>query len=188
MTQNGNDGGALSAAQRSKIRRLAAPAEAEPGAEAGEINVVPYLDIIMNVMMFVLATVSVAFASTINTNAAHAGPSTEVRKPEPALRLTALVTHDGVALTTAGGAIAKGCNGVGAGITVPKLAGALDHTGLTACARRIKGAHPDLAAETQVTIAASADVAYEDVIAVMDDLRRDADGPLFPDPVLGTVR
>src|SRR6185312_1150546 len=61
---------ALSAAQRSKIRRLSAPAEPQAGDEAGELNVVPYLDIMMNIMMFVLASVSVAFVTTIHTSAA----------------------------------------------------------------------------------------------------------------------
>ena len=36
----------LSAAQRSKIRRLSQPREPQPGEEAGELNIIPYLDII----------------------------------------------------------------------------------------------------------------------------------------------
>ena len=55
----------LSAAQRSRIRRLSAPREAEPGDEAGELNVVPYLDIIMNILMFVLVTVCPGVVGTI---------------------------------------------------------------------------------------------------------------------------
>ena len=57
----------LSAAQRSKIRRLATPKDAEEGEEAGELNIVPFLDIIMNVLMFVLATISVTFTTLIDT-------------------------------------------------------------------------------------------------------------------------
>ena len=49
----------LTAAQRSKIRRLAAPKEIAPDEEAGELNIVPFLDIITNVLMFVLATLAV---------------------------------------------------------------------------------------------------------------------------------
>lgn len=177
----------LSAAQRSRIRRLARPDEAEAGAEAGELNIVPYLDIITNIMMFVLASVAVAFTGTINIQAAFAGP----RLPEPAtpaLHLTALVSADGVALATADGHIAPGCGGVGAGVTVPKRGGEHDLVALGACARRIKGARPDLAAETQVTLTASPDVAYQTVIAVMDALRRDDAGELFPEVHLGVVR
>ena len=57
----------LSAPQRSKVRRLSKPKEPAPDDEGGELNIVPFLDIIMNVMMFVLATVSVTFTATIDT-------------------------------------------------------------------------------------------------------------------------
>ena len=57
----------LSSAQRSKIRRLSQPKHPDAGEEAGELNIIPFLDIIMNVLMFVLATVSVTFTATIDT-------------------------------------------------------------------------------------------------------------------------
>src|SRR4051812_50220496 len=57
----------LSAAQRSKIRRLSQPRELSPDEEGGELNIVPFLDIITNVLMFVLATVSVTFTATIDS-------------------------------------------------------------------------------------------------------------------------
>src|SRR4051812_17617552 len=98
----------LSASQRSRIRRLSRQEEPAPGEDASELNIVPYLDIITNIMMFVLASVAVAFAGTISIQAAFAGP----RRPEPqvrALKLTALVSSEGVALTTADGHIAPGC-------------------------------------------------------------------------------
>lgn len=175
----------LSPAQRARIRRLSNPAEPQAGDDAGELNVVPYLDIIMNVMMFVLVTVSVAFTSSINTAAAQAGP-----RPPPVggLHLTALITRQGVALKTAGGSVAPGCDGQGPGVTVPNREGAYDLVGLTACARRIKGSRPDLDGEVQVTVTASPDVPYDTVIKVMDGLRADQDGPLFPEVTLGAVR
>jgi len=172
----------LSPAQRAKIRRLAAPAEPEPSDAGGELNIVPYLDILMNVMMFVLASVSVAFASTITTDAA----ASPVVRPRPGgIHLTALVTGQGVALKTASGSIAAGCGDVGPGITVPNTGGAYDLVGLTTCARRIKGMAP---AETQVSLTASPDVPYDVVVSVMDALRADDSGKLFPDVTLGAVR
>jgi|HubBroStandDraft_6_1064221.scaffolds.fasta_scaffold1369071_1 biopolymer transport protein TolR len=176
----------LSPAQRAKIRRLSTPAEPGAGEEGAELNVVPYLDIIMNVMMFVLATVSVTFASTIPTAAAAVGPRTS--GPPEGLRLTAMVTGGGVALATADGAIAAGCDRIGPGLTVPSNRGAYDLAGLSACARRIKGARPERATETQVTVTASPDVPYATVVAVMDALRRDDAGDLFPEARLGVVR
>ena len=58
----------LSAAQRSKIRRLSQPADLSPDEEGGELNIVPFLDIVMNILIFVLATVSVTFTSAVDTN------------------------------------------------------------------------------------------------------------------------
>ena len=174
----------LSPGQRARIRRLSTPQEPQAGDEAGEINVVPYLDIIMNVMMFVLVSVSVAFASTINTSAAQAGT-----RPAPeGLRLTALITRDGVALKTAGGSVAPGCERAGPGVAVPNRDGDYDITALTACARRIKAAGADAAKETQVSVTASPDVPYQTVVRVMDGLRADGDGELFPEVSLGAVR
>jgi len=159
-----------------------------PGDEAGELNVVPYLDIMMNIMMFVLASVTVAFASTIHTESAFAGPRPATDIPQPVLRLTALVTRQGIALTTLAGAVAPGCDGFGPGVTVPKKDGDYDLSGLTACARRIKGARPEYGSEPQVTITANPDVPYETLVSVMDALRSDASGDLFPEVKLGVVR
>jgi len=41
----------LSAAQRAKIRRLSAPRELSPDEEGGELNIVPFLDIITNILI-----------------------------------------------------------------------------------------------------------------------------------------
>jgi biopolymer transport protein ExbD len=177
----------LSPAQRARIRRLANPEQPEAGSEGGELNVVPYLDIIMNIMMFVLATVSVAFVTTINTSAASANPG-HVYVPPTGLRLTALITGEGVALKTASASFAPGCEGVGTGVTVPNRGGVYDLTGLTACVRRIKATVPEAEKETQVTLTASPGVPYATVVGVMDALRADEQGELFPEVTLGAVR
>lgn len=174
----------LSAAQRSKIRRLSAPAEPQAGDESGELNVVPYLDIIMNVMMFVLASVTVMFTASIPTAAAQVSPRPVPAAPE-ALQLTVLVTSQGVALKTAGGSVAPGCASVGAGVTIPNRGGDYDVVGLSACARSLKAQRPE---ETQVAVSASPDVSYQVLVRVMDALRRDDQGTLFPDVQLGVVR
>src|SRR6185369_16475547 len=91
----------LSAAQRSKIRRLSNPVEPAPGEEAGELNVVPYLDIITNIMMFVLASVAVSVIATIATTPPAIGGG-KVRADVlcRALDLGAFITTQGVALKT----------------------------------------------------------------------------------------
>lgn len=177
----------LAPAQRSKIRRLSAPREVEPGEEGGELNVVPYLDIIMNVMMFMLAAVSVVFVSTVQTNGASASPS-PFAEPPPALRLTAIVTRDGIALIAGGSHIATGCEGAGSGVTIPKRDGAHDLSALTECARKIKGSRTEYQDEYNVTLTASSDIEYADLVSAMDALRSDPAGPLFPKVTFGVAR
>ena len=95
----------LSAGQRSKIRRLAAPKELAADEEGGELNIVPFLDIVMNVLMFVLATVSVTFTATIDTFPPRAGSG--ARAPTtPTLGLTVLVVPDGFSMKARGGNVA----------------------------------------------------------------------------------
>lgn len=179
----------LSAAQRSRIRRLSQPKEPEPGEEAGELNVVPYLDIITNIMMFVLASVSVSFIGSIDTTPPSIGGG-RVRADvsSKALHLSAWITSQGVSLKTSTGNIATGCNDVGSGVTVPKVNQEYDLRSLTACAKRLKNASPSFKEETQVTITANPGIEYKTVIDVMDALRGDADGEIFPDVHFGVAR
>lgn len=179
----------LSAAQRSRIRRLSAPRDPDAGEEAGELNVVPYLDIITNIMMFVLATVSVSFIGSIDTTPPSIGGN-RVRADisTKALSLVAMITGQGVALKTSGGSIAPGCNEAGAGITVPNVNNRYDLPSITACVKRLKNASPAFKEETQVTITASSDIDYKTIIDVMDALRADGGEELFPDVHFGQVR
>src|ERR1700679_744730 len=110
----------LSAAQRSKIRRLSATKELAPDEEGGELNIVPFLDIIMNVLMFVLATVSVTFTATIDTFPPKAGGAGARPPTTPTLGLTVIVVNDGFGIKAQGGNVAPGCNGTGSGLAVEK--------------------------------------------------------------------
>jgi len=185
-----SDATPLSAAQRSRIRRLSQPVEPAPGDEAGELNVVPYLDIIMNILMFVLASVSVSFVGSIDTTPpAIGGSRVRADVSSKALNLAAFITSQGVSLKTSGGNIAPGCNDTGSGITIPKLPNSdQDLANLTACAKRLKNANPSFKEETQVTITASNDIDYKSVIDVMDALRGDGEEELFPEVHFGVAR
>ena len=179
----------LSAAQRSRIRRLSAPKEPDAGEEAGELNIVPYLDIIMNILMFVLASVSVAFTATIDTTPPSlSGKGVRTEVSSKALNLSAWITTQGISLKTSSGNIATGCNDVGSGITVPKSGDTYDYKGLTACAKRLKNANASFKDETQVTITANPGIEYQSVVAVMDALRADGEEELFPDVHFGVAR
>ncbi|AKT40175.1 biopolymer transporter ExbD [Chondromyces crocatus] len=182
-------GETLSPAQRSRIRRLSQPKEPAPGEEAGELNVVPYLDIITNVMIFVLASVSVIFITSIDsTPPAIGGGKVRSEAASKALNLSALVTSQGISLKTSGGNIAPGCAGVGAGVTIPMVDKMHDYAAVTACAKRLKGAQPEFAQETQVTLTANADVQFQVIVSTMDALRRDGEEELFPDVHFGVAR
>jgi biopolymer transport protein ExbD len=191
----------LSCAQRSRIRRLAAPKEPEVGEEAGELNIVPYLDIITNVLVFVLASVTVTFLTQLDTVPPSLG-SGKVKQDikSDALNLTVLVAANGVAFTTSFGGIATGCNGVGQGITVPKKSDGgddiYDVKAVRACARTLKyeaggGKFED---EQQVTVACDRNVQYKYLIQVLDALRSDPDTQvesqrvLFPEFHLGVAK
>jgi biopolymer transport protein TolR len=179
----------LSPAQRSKIRRLSQPHEAAPGEEAGELNIIPYLDIIVNILVFVLVSVSVTFIASIDTTPPSIGGG-KVRADvsSKALNLSAWITTSGIALKTSSGNIATGCQDVGAGITVPNAGETYDLRALTACAKRLKNARPEFREETQVTITANPGIDYKVVIDVMDSLRNDGEEELFPEVHFGVAR
>ena len=153
----------LSAAQRGKVRRASAP---EPKEEAGELNVVPFLDIIVNVMMFVLATVAITFTSTADIKP----PSTKPSHGAPS-GLAILVVDDGFSVKTNAGTVAN----------VPRG----DYAELKRVVATLKTS-PD---DKSVTITASANVRYESLVATMDAVRQTDDGKdLFPDVAFGVVR
>jgi biopolymer transport protein ExbD len=179
----------LSAAQRSRIRRLSRWKEPDHGEEAGELNIIPYLDIIMNIIVFVIATLSVVLLSTIDTTPPSIGSGkTRQRLKSKALNLTVLITNDGLALKTSQGQVATGCAHMGSGVTVPKVNSRHDTKELTRCARELKRQNERYESETQVTITANNDVDYQTVISVIDALRRDERGKLFPDVHFGVAR
>jgi len=185
----------LSASQRSKIRRLSIQAEPAPGDEAGELNIIPYLDIITNILVFVLATISVVFLTNVDTtNPSQNSGQTRKNQPESkALNLVVIIVKDGVSMKTAGGNVAPGCqNGephAGGGLAVPVMAdGKYDWAAVKKCARNLKALSPDYEEESQVTIAANPGVEFKHIMDATDALRNDDAGELFPDIHFGVPK
>lgn len=178
----------LSAAQRSKIRRLSRPKEPSPDEGGGELNIIPFLDIIMNVLIFVLATISVTFTATIDTLPPRAGSG--ARAPTtPTLGLTVLIVPDGFSLKARGGNVAPGCTDTGPGLAIARKEGDHDYAALKACVERLKAASPEFKDETGVTISANPSIPYQTVIHTMDAVRtNDAGEDLFPDVSFGIAR
>jgi biopolymer transport protein ExbD len=179
----------LSAAQTAKIRRLSAPKELAPDEEGGELNIVPFLDIIMNVLIFVLAGVTTTFLATIDSFPPKRGgrggsPNT------PTLSLTVIVVPEGFSVKARGGSIAPGCQDTGSGITVPKTSADYDYKGLNTCVATVKRLAPEeVRDETSVTISANPNIPYQVIVSTIDAVRRDNDGKdLFPDVQFGLSR
>lgn len=171
----------LSAAQRARIRRLSRPRELSPDEEGGELNIVPFLDIIVNILIFVLATVAVTFTATITTSPpASRGGGVRKEIESTALNLTIIIVNDGFSIKAAGGNVAPGCLGLGSGLAIPKRGGAYDYAGLNACVAKLKQSNPDFASENQAFISANPGTPYQEVIRVADALRESPNGePLF---------
>ena len=186
----------LSAAQRSKIRRLAAPKEVSPEDAGGEINIIPFLDIIVNILIFVLATLAIVFTGTIeSTPPSSGGKGPRIITESNSLNLTLFITNDGVSIKAAGGSIAPGCEGIGTGITVPAQGRdpdgqpALDYNAITQCAKRLKDQSPDFKDEKQIRITASNNISYRIIIHTIDAVRATETGQvLFPDVLFAVPR
>lgn len=101
---NGHDGPSLislMAKARGRIRREIA-SEEEEAHEGGELNLVPYLDILINTIIFLLATTASALAlANINVNspryeeAAAGATSGQDKEDQPRLNLTVAVSYSG---------------------------------------------------------------------------------------------
>lgn len=183
----------LSAAQRSKIRRLSAPKELSPDEEGGELNIVPFLDIITNVLMFVLATVSVTFTSSFDTMPPRQGGSG--RAPTtPSLGLTITIVPDGFSVKAKGGNVATGCNDIGPGLAVGKAANEegrqdYDYKSLNGCVKKLKTSSDDFKDEQQVVITANPEIPYQTVVSTIDAVRRTEEGEdLFPEVNFGAAK
>ena len=160
----------------------------------GEINIVPYLDIMVNLIMFLLMVQVTSIAlGMINVNApsyAPPGPTATSPKPDPkkALRLTVGIAKDGFYIAAKGGVLPgetptePSAEGDAAqAVRKPTIGlrpdGTYDFSALSRKLRGIKAAFPEVDA---VYIAADDATAYQDIVRTLDASRADATGPLFP--------
>ncbi|MEL6184381.1 MAG: biopolymer transporter ExbD [Myxococcota bacterium] len=182
----------------SYVRRKRGRVDVETGGdEDGELNIVPYLDIMMNLIIFMLvakaASVSLGMIDvTAPSYAALGGPGggPKQEKDEKRLdRLTVGIARNGFYVAAVGGVlpgqeaetatteVTK--DGVArTAPTVPLLRdGAYDFATLAKKMRGIKNAFPSTQA---VYIAADNDIPYEVLVATLDATREDTQGLLFP--------
>ena len=159
---------------RSKLRR----SFARPDSDAtGELSLVPYLDIVVNVVMFLLATSVVAIPmsqiAVDSPGVCRAPPC--VRPSDP---VTVAITRSGFRVSTSLGSLAPGCRAPGPGPSVPLADDAHDFEGLSRCALEIRRGRAEPAS---LVLTADERIPYETVVRTMDAVRERDGLPLFPD-------
>ena len=181
----------LGASQRLQVARAVRANERRAAQEhAGELNVIPFLDIVMNVLMFVLATTATVFTATLTPSVP--GCCGHGRGPELA---TVHVTPGGYVVATSAGFVAPGCRAMdpSGALTVPLRAGRHDPAALTRClaALRASPASPaPLRAARSLQVGAVGEVPYGELVRAIDAARETRPGAadLFPDVTLGVLR
>jgi biopolymer transport protein TolR len=170
---------------RAKMRKMREDFEDEE-MENGELNLVPYLDIVTNVIMFLMMTTTFAAAlADINVSApttSAAGPASteDTPPPKPELNLTVQISEKGYTIAASGAVLYE--NDVPGKVpTIPKKGPEYDNAQLTKKMRQIKDQEPG---ETKVIINANPEITYEAVVAAMDAIRQDGPKILFPDVLL----
>jgi len=143
--------------------------------ETGELNIVPYLDILMNLIIFMLLSMTgLAAFGILNVSAPNYGGASAAMQQEnpeqPKLLLTVLISKQG--FYVAGANAVLGGEGGEPGKTPPtvgkKASGDFDFEALSAKMQQVKNAFPT---ETKVIVGAEADIPYETLIQTMDAIR-----------------
>lgn len=160
------------------------------GEEGGELNIVPYLDIMINLIMFMLvaqaAMVALGMIDVTAPSYSVAGPGGPSETPtEAKLRLTVGIAHDGFYIAARGGVVGGEGTGEltpdGVERTKPTVAkrpdGSYDYPGLARKLRAIKNQFPKA---TAVYVAADENIPYGVIVKTLDASREDASGLLFP--------
>lgn len=175
---------------RAAVKRREEQIEEEE-MEGGELNLVPYLDIVTNIMLFLLATVTSGLIlgninSALPEYAESAGMASSETPTEPPVQLVVAVTKADLIVFSISGQEGD-INKPRAKIKAIKPGEEYDYGKLTEVAAEIvKRRWPDKATRpaksTEVVLMADADIPYYAIVSTMDAIRNDKDGTLlFPD-------
>jgi biopolymer transport protein ExbD len=139
--------------------------------ETGELNIVPYLDIVVNlVMLMLLSMTGLVSLGVVNVSAPKVGPAAAAAAADqPRLLLTIGISRRGffVGGETPGARAQEALSA--AAPTIPLAAGgAYDYAALTERMKRVKDRFPT---ETNVILTAEPDVSYDVLIQTMDACR-----------------
>jgi biopolymer transport protein TolR len=144
--------------------------------ETGELNIVPYLDVVVNLVMFMLLSMTgLITLGVLNVSApkigGDAGATGAAAQQGPRLLLTVAIGKQGFYIAGAGGVLGSDANA--SDLSRPptvarKPDGKYDYAELSRQLATIKEKFPD---ETQVILTAEETTAYEDLIHTMDACR-----------------
>jgi len=164
--------------------------------EGQELNIVPYLDILMNLIMFMLLSITGLSAyGILNVNAPnYGGPATQVTEEgdKPKLLLTVLISKKGFYVAATGGVVGQQqqaqANPAEAPPSIPKKGdGNYDYTALTENMVNVKKEFPS---ESKVIVGAEGEIPYEVLVQTMDAIRETPGKDrklLFTDVTLGAM-
>jgi biopolymer transport protein ExbD len=176
----------FSPAQRAYIKKKSKYHELDVAEASDELNIVPFLDIVVNLIMFLLMSLaSVAFFFQVESTLPTLGGRGRGAVTTGAeLNLNVTVTNDGVIVSASGGKLAPGCQTTVTGrvMTVPiRRPGEYDWAALTSCIAIIKQRFPD---ESRATISADPQIEFQHVMDAMDAVRSKDSQELFPEVLL----
>ncbi len=193
--------GTMSHADAAFVRKKRGKLVHEEEEEAGELNIVPYLDILMVLIMFLLVAqatlVSLGLIDVSAPSYAKVGASdNDQQDNKKKLRLTVGIAKSGFFIAAKGGVL-PGQEEAGSGEltaagaeksrpTIPvKADGSPDYATLARKLRGIKSAFPDT---TAVYVAADDNTPYEVIVKTLDATREDAKGLMFPNVAFTQIR
>ncbi|MFK8000790.1 MAG: ExbD/TolR family protein [Polyangiales bacterium] len=178
----------LTAKQRAFVRARSKVAPAEHLDD--ELNIVPFLDIVINLIMFLLmVTASITSYTQVATAMPDHTPSVSPGPEPESLRLSVVLTEFGIHVSTSGAQLSADCvtPGVPGEATIPTQFGAFDWEALSECAERARREAESTGVEFrnaaglgEVTLTADSLVEYQNVIHAMDALRERDGRSLFP--------
>lgn len=178
----------LTGRQAAFVRKKTKHHDPDPSEVAGELNIVPFLDIVTNLILFLLMTsaqvMMVAELDAHLPSLARGRRASSTPEEGSTLNLSVTISERGIIVTGSGAKLAPGCETTVQGdvITVPRRGDrTFDWEGLTTCASRVHARFPD---ETQVILTADPTIEYENIIHAMDALRAQGADALFPDIML----
>ncbi len=148
----------------------------------GELNLVPYMDIVVNLILFLMLTsTGLVQFGVINVSAPAIGSGDPTDAPQDqALNLTVAISQRGFFVSGTGGNLPAAAAADGAP-SIPKVNDQYDYAALTKKIVEVKSVFPR---ETKLIITGDATTPYEVIVSVMDATRQDGTNILFPDVLL----